>query len=300
MSLELNQLPEEILQHILQHFTLSELLTCLALICKQFKRMVSDPCLKAWWSIDFIKYKLGDLNTPKEGLLLHLISSGSLVNLHTLAIDGLACSYSMLGSKLESLTITNLLISNEILDCLATYCPYIRVLCVMWDPQRYKQVVEAISNFKHLEELYIPNFCDLAGSNSNVSSLHAKLKNLKRINLQNGMPLLGSIDLLCGICNAILYKGLSNYARSLPTQAHIETEIYTNTPPIKENISLASPSGRKINCKKNCHRKRWLIDNKTGLIELHGYQYGLACGPGLTHIVGNGITIKSNNYGSPK
>ena len=106
----------------------------------------------------------------------------------------------------------------------------------------------------------------------------------------------GALDVSCGICDTVLWRGLRDYCLHEGQQPHIQSELTTNTPPIRENVAAfpESPApafgapgyvegfeaGRRWHCKQGCHgAELWLLDNQSGLIGTHDAAWAIACGP---------------------
>ena len=88
------------------------------------------------------------------------------------------------------------------------------------------------------------------------------------------------VDILCGKCGLVLYEELRPYQYVVdePTQHHFSFELFTNKRPKKGNVNELNGVPTQLNCKRDCHAPLWLIDHQSGYIDLHGHQYGLACG----------------------
>eukprot|EP01095_Lingulamoeba_sp_RSL-Kostka_P009210 TRINITY_DN3162_c1_g1_i1.p1 TRINITY_DN3162_c1_g1~~TRINITY_DN3162_c1_g1_i1.p1 ORF type:complete len:142 (-),score=34.61 TRINITY_DN3162_c1_g1_i1:98-523(-) len=98
------------------------------------------------------------------------------------------------------------------------------------------------------------------------------------------------IDIFCDTCGMTLYEQLpfSEYTKSKGPQSHIKETIYTNIPPIQNNISkpYTRRGEQRLCCRNNCHVRyhRWLIDNGSGFIDRKGFEFAIACGPTLARV----------------
>ena len=104
-----------------------------------------------------------------------------------------------------------------------------------------------------------------------------------RLNLLDVEPLPRAVDVVCGVCRAPLWRGLTSFCKAPPTQDHITEEWYTNEPPTEGcQTTLLSGDHAMINCANGCHaaHRLYLVDGGTGSVELHGWRYGIAVGDG--------------------
>jgi len=92
-----------------------------------------------------------------------------------------------------------------------------------------------------------------------------------------------AINIYCGVCGLLFYQNLSSFLMGPPSQPQLTAEIYTGVPPIQANVE-PNPHYRKpghLDCRKHCFGKQWPLDNKSGVINLYGFDFGLACSTGL-------------------
>eukprot|EP00002_Diphylleia_rotans_P035764 TRINITY_DN7837_c0_g1_i2.p1 TRINITY_DN7837_c0_g1~~TRINITY_DN7837_c0_g1_i2.p1 ORF type:complete len:146 (-),score=24.79 TRINITY_DN7837_c0_g1_i2:177-614(-) len=95
------------------------------------------------------------------------------------------------------------------------------------------------------------------------------------------------VDIVCGVCKAMLYKKLSEYSLFPPSQKHITVELFTNIAPLMENVSFPyNEDTARIACKNRCHtpQQYWLIDHGSGYVNRRAHLYAVAVGPGLAEI----------------
>ena len=104
-----------------------------------------------------------------------------------------------------------------------------------------------------------------------------------RLNLLDVEPLPTAVDVVCGVCWAPLWRGLTSFCKAPPTQHHITEEWYTNEPPTQGcQTTLLGSDDAMINCANGCHaaHQLYLVDGGTGAVALHGWRYGIAVGDG--------------------
>eukprot|EP00727_Mastigamoeba_balamuthi_P010473 m51a1_g6048 hypothetical protein (874) ;mRNA; r:203684-207390 len=95
----------------------------------------------------------------------------------------------------------------------------------------------------------------------------------------------GPLRAVCGECKQVLYARIDEYVVVPGSQGHIAFELLTDAAPSGETAtSSGGMPGAQLNCAKNCHGRRWLIDCDTGLIENYKRKFALACGPGLVEV----------------
>jgi hypothetical protein len=115
-----------------------------------------------------------------------------------------------------------------------------------------------------------------------------------RVNVLDREPLPAQVDVICGICRAPLWRGLTSFCKAPPTQRHITEEWYTNEPP-SEGCHTTQLGGHPdmLNCVNGCHAAHslYLVDGGTGAVELYGWRYGIA--------VGDGTGPRASGWGGP-
>lgn len=65
-----------------------------------------------------------------------------------------------------------------------------------------------------------------------------------------------------------------------PQQAHLTQQLYTHVAP-DEHATIGGALGGTLNCMKNCHGIRFLVDNGSGYVNRRGFDHAIAIGPGL-------------------
>ena len=134
-------------------------------------------------------------------------------------------------------------------------------------------------------ELYAPALRSL----TEAAVQHLAGRPALRVNLLDTEPLPPSVEILCGVCRAPLWRGLTSFAKAPPTQRHITEEWYTNEPPSEGcQTTRLHDEPAMINCANGCHaaHQLYLVDAGTGAVALHGWRYGIAVGDGTGHTVG--------------
>ena len=144
----------------------------------------------------------------------------------------------------------------------------------------------------------------IAKSQENGSSsswMNAHDEKLKSLDIFRPDSKADIIDVLCGKCGIVLYEELHpvEYVVAEPTQPHFSFEMFTDKAPEQNNISKLRGRSTQLNCKRNCHAPLWLIDHQSGYINLHGHQYGLACGRtyAVARLSANGTSEKKEVSG---
>jgi hypothetical protein len=108
-----------------------------------------------------------------------------------------------------------------------------------------------------------------------------------RVNLQTASALPSAISVRCDVCSQPLYESVRAYVLDWPAQPHIASTLYVCEAPaasaVRRSTALGGSSRAEtmINCRRNCHGFRFLIDAGSGYTEMKGHAYAVAVGPGL-------------------
>ncbi len=94
------------------------------------------------------------------------------------------------------------------------------------------------------------------------------------------------VHIYCDICKTIMFENITHFMMGPPSQLHISNEVFTNQPWIPDNVSIskAFEDKNKISCKNQCHKKLWLIDTGSGIVERHKFKSAIALGENLSMI----------------
>ena len=116
-----------------------------------------------------------------------------------------------------------------------------------------------------------------------------------RLNLLDEEPMAACIDVRCGVCEQVLWTRLSSYCMSPRSQQHIDAELFTSVPPDPGALVPSAVGGDDtLTCRAGCHRRHrlYLVDHGSGIVDMHGYSYAVACGegrqdPAIWNVLGN-------------
>jgi hypothetical protein len=97
------------------------------------------------------------------------------------------------------------------------------------------------------------------------------------------------LNVACDRCETLLFSlEPQNAEVGLGSQPHLSNEVYTNEAPtdmesmVDVSDVFGSSTATMYNCPNNCHctptQQLWLVDHGSGLINIKGFSFAMACG----------------------
>lgn len=317
----------ELLEHIISFLPKADLLA-MSQTCASVRPLCFNPSLTGWNR----QLHVDNVSHPTNSLqFLLTYESQPLSKLKILRFDRVSAVAAFLavsqqlGAKFEHVHSLSIGDSRHFLS--------------FFQLPKQRQLVQTMPNLRHLHfdvrlHGYISQLCKILRSSSKLEilsfgrdrkqsawllfatrywdghELMQKVPSLKRVDDRaDSEPNFGQIDQLlrpvcvtCAKCKAVIFKQMTRYWISAPSQNHISFEILTDEEPVEGGTSGSIwGDDVRLNCPNHCHPNQWLVDSGSQYVDRHGFKYAIACGPelALAHYEGTAHFISALTISKP-